>query len=68
VEGVNISFDDIDEQVSNENKDQIKKMWKSYQWDGVMDTSAVKLCNEYVRGALKARLARNSDTYVTLSG
>jgi hypothetical protein len=58
-------FNDIEKQISLENKGHLKKLWASYQWDGAI-SAAAKLFNEYAKGALKARLIRNADTYFTL--
>ena len=59
--------DDINEQVGSENKEHLKQMWTSYQWDGSTGVDAAKLCNKYLNGALKARLVRSPDTCITLS-
>jgi len=60
-------FNDIDKQVANENKEHLKQMWASHQWDGSTGASAASLCNAYIKGALKARLTRSPDTYISLS-
>jgi hypothetical protein len=60
-------FDDINKQVGSENKEHLKKMWASHQWDGSTGADAARLCNEYVNGALKARLTRSPNTCITLS-
>ena len=59
-------FNDIDKQVGSENKEHLKQLWASHPWDGSISTDAAKLFNEYIKGALKARLTRNADTCFTL--
>ncbi len=59
-------FNDIDKQVGLENKEHLKKLWASYQWDGSISVNAATLFNEYIKGALKSRLTRNADTCFTL--
>jgi len=61
-------FNDMDKQVGNENKEHLKQMWASHQWDGSTGADATRLCNAYIKGALKARLTRSPNTYISLSG
>jgi hypothetical protein len=59
-------FDDIDKQVGNESKEHLEQVWAKYEWDGSTGIDARRLYNEYIKGALKARLTRSPNTYVSL--
>ncbi len=60
-------FNEIDKQVGSENKEHLKQLWASHQWDGSTGTDAARLFDAYIKGALKARLTRNPSTCITLS-
>ena len=60
-------FNDIDKQVGSENKEHLEQMWEIHQWDGSTGEHAARLCNAYIKGALKARLTRSPNTCISLS-
>ena len=59
-------FNDIGKQVGSENKEHLKQLWSKHQWDGAVGADAIRLCNAYIKGALKARITRNADASLTL--